>query len=43
MIFLFPKAIIKLDGIVKHLICTLVVNNSVLIASIVTYDQPVRV
>ena len=36
MVFIFPESIVKLDCIVKHLICTLVVNNCFLIPGIVT-------
>jgi hypothetical protein len=36
VVFLFPKAIMNLDCIVKHLICTLVVDNCFLILSVVT-------
>jgi len=36
VVFLFPKAMMEFDCIVKHLICTLVVNNCFFILGIVT-------
>jgi hypothetical protein len=41
VVFIFPKSIIKLDCIVKHLICTLIINNCLLILSVVTCNQSV--